>query len=537
MKPIIASILSLIFLLTLWSCAQRGRPDGGPKDKEPPQFVSSKPANYSINYNDENVIIKFDEFVQLNNPRQQIIVSPPLADKPIITPSSSPSKEFIIEMPRDSLLDNTTYTINFGTSIEDYNEANVFPYFKYVFSTGPILDSLKLSGRVFDAKQRLPDENISVVLYQLDSTYSDSTVFQSPPTYIAYTDSTSAFTIENIKAGSYKLFAIKDKNANYTFESDTDKIGFLTDTIQIPTQKTYDLIVFKDFTPVEVNRPKQVSRLQLEFGYKGQPESPEIKLISKLDDSINFQSRILKHPEKDTLQYWYKPYIDKDSLLFTFKNAGQLIDTLEVNPKQIELDSLRLSQSPSSAIGFFEALKLRANTPISTIDTSKISILSQDSTKVNFSSQLKANENTLELNFEKVEKTSYNINLLPGAITDFYEETNDTISYRVSTASYADFGNLELSVDGITTFPVIGELVDKDGKLIKSLYNTNSNIFNFRYISPGTYYFRLIYDTNKNGVWDSGNYLESKQPEVVLYEPKPFEIRAFFDYVQRISLK
>lgn len=534
MKSIVTSFLSLFLLLLLWSCAKRGRPDGGPEDVEPPKFISAKPANYNINYKDDQVVINFDEYVKLKNARQQIIISPPLSEKPSIAPMSAPSKRFEIEVPRDSLLENTTYTINFGTSIEDNNEGNPLPYFKYVFSTGSELDSLKLSGRVFDAFNRLPDDNISVVLHRLDSTYSDSTVFKNQPFYIAYTDSSSAFTIENIKAGQYKIFAIKDKNSNYTFEANTDKIGFLPDTITIPTDKTYDLIVFEDALAFEVERPKQVSRFHFEFGYQGELESPDIQVISEVTDSLKY--RILKDPEKDTLHYWYKPYLKNDSLLFAFKNKSKLIDTLEINPKEIEIDSLKVDIEPSGSIGFLEPISIGANTPISEFNASKIKIISQDSTAVEFTSEYKAEDNLIVLNFEKQEKKRYDIEILPGAITDFFEVTNDTLGLKLSTKSYADYGNLELTVDGISDYPVIGELVDKDNKVIKTIYKTSGNLFDFRYILPGKYYFRLIYDRNKNGKWDSGNYLKSKQPEVVLYEPKAFEIRAFFDYVQRINL-
>jgi hypothetical protein len=536
LKSIVSYLVSFFIVLSVWSCAQRGRPDGGPKDTEPPQFISAKPQNYSINYQSNEIVIKFDEYVKLDNPRQQIIISPPLAHKPNITPQSVPSKEFSIEVPRDSLLENTTYTINFGTSIADNNEGNVLPYFKYVFSTGNELDSLQLSGQVFDAFNRVPDKTISVMLHRLDSSYTDSTVFKKPPTYIAYTDSASAFTIENIKAGQYKLFAIKDANANYKFDADTDKIGFLDDTISIPTEKAYDLFVFKDVLPFKANRPQQISRLQLEFGYQGALSNPDIHLISTLPDSVNFDYRILKHPEKDTLQYWYKPYIDQDSLLFAFKNAGQLVDTLEINPKEIEVDSLRISSTPKSTIGFLEELRLSINTPIAEVDETKLNLMNQDSTTIAFTSTLNKVKNRLEINFEKQEKSRYSLNILPGAITDFYQTTNDTINLNLNTASYADFGNLELSVEGIKRFPVIGELVTETGEVVMSHYKESLSPFNFRYIAPGNYYFRLIYDDNANGQWDSGNYLKSQQAEPVFYEPEPFEIRAFFDYVKRISL-
>lgn len=134
MKDFYRYIIALSVLMVLFSCAQRGRPEGGPEDIDPPEFVGSMPANYSVQYNKNEIKINFDEFVKLENPRQQIIFSPPIEPRPNIMPMSMASKSFTIDMPSDSLQAETTYTINFGMSVQDNNEGNILPYFKYVFN-------------------------------------------------------------------------------------------------------------------------------------------------------------------------------------------------------------------------------------------------------------------------------------------------------------------------------------------------------------------------------------------------------------------
>lgn len=534
MKDLQRFIFCLSVTVLVLSCAQRGRPDGGPEDFDPPVFVGSSPANYSVNYDKNEIKINFDEFVKLDNPRQQVIFSPPIEPRPNIMPMSMASKSFTIDMPVDSLQKETTYTINFGLSVQDNNEGNILPYFKYVFSTGDQLDSLQVKGRVRDAFERKPDENISVLLYQIDSTFNDSIVYNELPTYIAYTDSVSNFNVENVKEGRYKLIAISDKNNNYLFNPKSDKIDFIEKEIDLPTEEEFELSVFKSEIDFSANRPKQVSQMHFEFGYEGKIDSTQIDVIS--DVPADYEYRVYKDFEKDTLHYWYKPFVEKDSLLFEVTNRNYR-DTLEIRPKQIEKDSLRFAANPTGGIGFFEDFTLRANTPIEEIDTTKFSMLTRDSIPVDMKIDLDQTLNQLKVSFEKDEKQRYILRLLPAAITDFYGKTNDTLDYSFNTRSYSDFGNIDLTVNNIDRFPVIVEMVDKNGEIEQSLYHEDGNLFKFKYIKPGEYYFRVIYDDNENGKWDSGNYLKKQKPEEIIYIEKSLKVRAFFDYVEKINLE
>ncbi|SDG95215.1 Ig-like domain-containing protein [Psychroflexus sediminis] len=524
----------LVLLLMLSSCAQRGRPDGGPRDTEPPAFVSSNPENYSTNYKKEEVVINFDEYIILKEPRQQILFSPPIEPRPSIYPLGPASRYIRLDIPQDSLEEKTTYTVNFGTSIRDNNEGNILPYFKYVFSTGDYVDSLQVEGNVFDAYNRLSDENISVMLYALDSTYTDSVVYNQSPRYISYVrDSTSLFSLENLKSGNYKMVAISDKNNNYKFDPAQDKIGFVEDTVKIPTNQLYDILVFKEVLDFEASRPKQISRQHFEFGYQGRLEDYKIDLISETTE--DFESVYFKDEETDTLHYWYKPYLEKDSLLFAFSNKDK-IDTVEIRPKQIEKDSLTISEVKIDKNKLLANFKLKANTPILSFEKDSIRVMTQDTLPVAFDLKMDTLYNHLIFEFDKQEKTTYQINLSPGAITDFFENQNDSLTYNYRTRAYADFGNLALTINNIDEYPVIVELLDERGKVESSVYETEKSTVFFKLLKPGYYYIRLIYDLNANGRWDTGDFLKGLQPEPVLYENQPVEIRANWDDVLNINL-
>ena len=246
MRKIISNlILIIVLVLTISHCANRGRPSGGIKDIVPPEITKSEPKNQSINFQDDEIKIQFDEYIKMKNLQRQLIISPPMDPMPEITPLSNASKFIKIKI-NDTLSPNTTYTFNFGNSIVDNNEENPFPYFKYVFSTGDYIDSLSVSGQITDAKLRQPEDYISVMLYESDTTYTDSIVYKEQPKFVTNTlDSLTTFSIDNIKAGTYRLVALKDENANFTYQPKTDKIGYYEGEITVPTDTIYNITLFK----------------------------------------------------------------------------------------------------------------------------------------------------------------------------------------------------------------------------------------------------------------------------------------------------
>ncbi|MEO1012987.1 MAG: Ig-like domain-containing protein, partial [Bacteroidota bacterium] len=226
-------------LFAFLQCARRGNPTGGPKDVEPPVLLRADPENMSINFDAKTIKLYFDEYVKLKDIQEQLIVSPPLKYPPEISPQSGADKVVEISI-KDTLKENTTYTLNFGQGITDNNEGNPSSFLTYVFSTGDYIDSLTVSGVVKDAYNKEPDEFISVMLYKLDTAYTDSTIYQKPPNYITNTlDSTIIFTLKNLKEGKYALFGIKDEAKNNIFDQNSDKIAFIRDTVDLPTDSIY----------------------------------------------------------------------------------------------------------------------------------------------------------------------------------------------------------------------------------------------------------------------------------------------------------
>ncbi|WP_348646975.1 Ig-like domain-containing protein [Arenibacter sp. S6351L] len=534
----IQRILGFLFLFltvsALVQCARRGAPSGGAKDVTPPKLVKAEPKNMSINFNTKKIRLYFDEYVKLKDIEKQLIVSPPLKYTPLISPQGSANR-YVEIILKDTLKANTTYTLNFGQSIIDNNEGNPLSYFTYVFSTGDYIDSLTVSGVVKDAFNKNADTFISIMLYEIDSTYNDSTIYRQPPNYITNTlDSTPIFHLKNLKEGKYAMFGVKDEAKNNIFNQRVDKIAFIKDTISLPTDSVYLLTMFKELPDYSISVPNFAAKNKIIFGYQGNAKDISVKALSNIPDTV--KTKITKERDKDTLNYWFTPF-KVDSLVFTVANEKEsLIDTFTVKTKKVGLDTLIVQPNQRGSLEFGKPFYIGTNTPISRMDSSKISLARKDSTLVKFMTVLDTIGNKIDFDFEVEPNENYALELLPGAIVDFFETENDTISIKLSTKSYADFGNLRLTLDGAVTYPLIVQLTDEKGVTVKELFANEQKVFEFTNIKPAKYLIRVIYDSNGNQKWDTGNYLQRIQPEKVTYYPNALEVRANWELEQTFTL-
>ncbi|MFB9055454.1 Ig-like domain-containing protein [Mariniflexile ostreae] len=525
---IFIACICLVFI----NCANRGTPQGGPKDITPPKITRATPKNYSINFNAKEIRIYFNEYIKIKDLQKQLIISPPMKTQPEITPLGGASEYIKIKI-FDTLQPNTTYAFNFGNSIVDNNEGNPFPYFRYVFSTGDYIDSLSVKGQIVDAIKRQPETFVSVMLYEMDSTYNDSIVYKETPKYITNTlDSLSTFSIENVKAGKYMLLALKDKNTDYKFQQKTDKIGFYKSPIHVPTDSLYTLKLFSEAPDFKPARPKLAAGGKIEFGYEGHYEGMHIDLLT--DTPAEFKHAITKDEKTDTLYYWYKPHLELDSLVFKVSHPSVEDTQFSVRLRKLDRDSLTLKGFPSGNIGYEEDFKISGTTPISTFDASKIHILNKDSISVAFTSLFDTINNTVALKFPKTESNNYQIRLLPEAFVGFFDTKNDTLDFSLRTSAKDSYGNLRLVLAN-ATYPIIVQLTNEKGEVKHEVYAAKEQAIDFLNISPSKYYIRVVHDTNGNKKYDSGHYLKKIQPEKISHFEMENDVRAGWDFVQTLQ--
>ena len=526
----IAFLLASLLLLT--NCAKRGTITGGKKDTIAPKIIYSSPDNFSTNFKGNEIKINFDELIKVKDVNKQLIISPPMKKQPIIVPQGSASKYISIKI-LDTLAPNTTYSFNFGQSITDNNEGNPYSQFKYVLSTGSYIDSLTVVGKVKDAYEQKPDSFISVMLYDA-KTFTDSTVYKETPLYITSTlDSLKVFSLENLKEGSYKIIALKDKANNNKFNPDTDKIGFIEYPITIPTTDMFELELFQEKRPFKAEKPTQESNNKLFLGYQGDFKNTS---ITATYNNKEVPIKIGKFPskDKDSVQIFY-PNVKMDSIQIAVKNGTYSKNFTSKLKNLKESDSLKIENKTGSVLAFRDAFVLKTTTPIVTIDESKIILKNKDSIAVKFTSKHHDFEQEISFDFKKEENEKYTIELLPGAIKDFYDKSNDSIKFNFSTKQLSDYGNLKINFINVKRYPFIVELLDKKEVLYKTTSTKESSIY-FETIEPKLYTIRIIYDDNSDNEWTTGDYLAKKQAEEIIYFPKLIDVRSNWDVEQDFIL-
>ena len=525
--------IPFLLILILASCAKRGSITGGLKDTIAPVLKMSFPKNFSTNFKGNEIKLTFDEFIKLKDLNKQLIVSPPMKSAPLILPTNA-SKYISIKI-NDTLQPNATYSFNFGQSIQDNNEGNPYNQFKYVFSTGNQIDSLTLNGSVKDAYAKEVESFVSVMLYDANEKINDSVVYTAFPRYITNTlDSLKTFKLENLKAGKYLLVAMKDYNSNAKFNPSKDKIGFHKQLITIPNDSVFELKIFKETPKFKAIKPVQASGNRLILGYEGKINSASKPIIPLKNKTDILPTIVTKFPKKDSLQIWFKP-LKVDSLTINLtKDKYQKEFTFKI--KDQKKDSLKINAVQGNTLKFKERFTLETATPLTKIDQTKMQLINKDSVTVDFKTEYDDFNQQLFFDFKKEETQKYQIRLLPGALTDFLERTNDTLKFIIETRSFADYGNLSVNLQNVKRYPIILELTNERGDVIASEFRgigTEKNTkIDFNLIDANLFSLRMIYDDNNNQEFDSGNYLEKRQPEEVIYFSKSIDVRANWDVEQ-----
>lgn len=519
----------------MMSCAKRGSITGGLKDTLAPVLVSSTPKNFTTDFKGNEITLVFDEYIKLKNLNKQLIISPPMKYEPLITPTGV--SKFINIKIKDTLQPNTTYSFNFGQSIADNNEGNAINQFKYIFSTGPYIDSLKLGGKIKDSYAKNVDNFVSVMLYEANDKYKDSVIYKEFPRYITNTlDSLRTFEFENLKAGKYLLVALKDKSANNKYNPKDDKIGFIKHFITVPNDTIFELELFKETLPLKTFKPIQASGNRLLLPYEGKQNFKTNRpAIVLKNNGETLETIITQFPKKDSLQVWYKPLkvdslsleVTKDTYTkkFNFKVKDQKKDTLNIKAVQ------------NGVINFRDRFTLETETPLVKFDKSKIKLVSKDSTAIDFTTEYNEFEQKLYVDFKKEPLEKYHFTFLPGALTDFYEKTNDTLSYKLNTKEVADYGNLILNLKNVKRFPIIVEVTNKKGdEILASDYSEGKTQIEFNLMLPSQFTIRVIYDDNKNKMYDTGSFLEKRYAEEVFYFQREIDVRTNWDVNETIDL-
>ena len=509
-------LLFPIIGLILFSCAQVVSPTGGERDTTPPVVIREFPENQSTLFKSNEIEITFDEYIQLNNISEELTISPPLDYQPNVRLKG---KTIVIQL-NDTLLENTTYSFNFGSAIKDNHEGNELPNYQYAFSTGKNIDTLKLSGLALDAFTIEPLKEVLVMLYDEPT---DSTPYLKLPRYISKTNSSGEFLIRNIKEGSYLLFALEDKNRNYKFDQANELIAFKKDLVKV----TGDTLGVKLFGFLEDKQPQYLKKSAiknntLQLILNRPADTIDIRPLTNQINRSDFFKKI--YPVKDTVDFFFTRS-DSSSFLVEVLVSNQPIDTIEASILPLsESDTLleSIQSFPQGNHKISKPISIVFSTPLTRIDTTKIS-LTIDSVITDFSVSLKEPYSKKAILSTQInEASSYQIVALPGAFIDIFGRINDTIHSNFKTTEYKDYGNLSVTINSVmegADIPLIIQLSNSSKQLIASSIITNNETIDFNNLNSGTYTLKVIFDSNKNGKWDTGDFSKKQLPEkAALYE-------------------
>lgn len=583
MKKIAINIL-LGFAISafIYSCANVGMPTGGPLDYTAPEVTSTSPENFATNFKGGKIEIFFNEFVQLKEISENFTISPPLKKKPTV---KLKGRSIYVKL-EEELHENTTYTLDFGEGIADNNEGNPLGSYQFVFTTGEQIDSLSIKGKLDNSFDQLPVEKTIVMAYL--NTH-DSVPLTTIPSYVAKTDSAGYFQLNNLSAGDYKLFALVDGNRDFLYNGPGEMIGFY-DKIITPSAHVFeqidsvggDSIVIQKMIATEpsnihVRMFDEENPLQYLSTYKRERrEKIYFEFSAKRTDqlSIDFIDveenedwfLVEKNKTNDTLSYWItdSSIYKRDTLLAKLEylrtdSLGELvsfIDTVKFNfkdPKKAKVSKKKQEKmkikkpvykfklKTSSSQDLHKDLVLDFNEPLKEINKDSIHFYQiQDTLQIPIDYKMEKDSANLlryHIKIDWTPETSYVVNMDSTAFLNIYGINSDKYEGRVTTREKEYYGKIELDVLNVKQ-PLVVQLLKngKSEKVIQSQRIYSDQVVLFTYLAPDTYIVKVIVDKNDNGKWDTGNYKENLQPEMVQYFRKEMKVRSNWEVNDRIEI-
>ena len=579
-------IFIIIAAAVMYSCSNIGNPSGGPIDKTPPIFMRSNPTPNAVNVKDRKIEIFFDEIVTLKDPSTKIIVSPAQTEMPRM---SALGRKVTVELV-DSLLPNTTYTIDFSNSIQDNNEGNAIDNFAFAFSTGSVIDSMRVSGYVLDSRTLEPMQSVVV---GLQSNLADSAFHKEKLQRVALTNDRGQFTIRNVSPGSYHIFALKDLDRDYKFGNPTEDIAFL-DSIIVPSIGSREAAdtVYNDLNEIDTimratrpayfpnnillsmfneDRKSQYlannlrvdsTRISLTFA-AASDTLPSLSIVGRNDVPDQWYT-LERSQTNDTLTYWIRPphLVSADTLMVattylrtdTTSNLSWGTDTLKFtfqrqkakkkkkNEETDSLEQIRFMELHPLANGTQEVyapLLLQTGTPIERYSREAFHLqckLQNDTTF--YPAEIKSialrdstlSRHDLMLKVDWEPGAAYKLAVDSLAMTDIYGLQTKPLKVDFNVRKMEEYGNIVFNIPAVRDSAIV-ELLDGTEKIVlrAPVKSHRAELLN---LLPGKYYARLFIDRNGNGKYDTGNYDMHLQPEETVYYPGAINLKKNWDVEQ-----
>lgn len=559
-KVVSVGILCLLYV----ACASPGVPSGGEKDEVPPRIIGTVPPNYATNFDSKRISISFNEFVKLDA-SQKVIISPPQKKKPKIRLKE---RKIVVDL-RDSLRENTTYTIDFGKSIVDNNEGNPLGEYRYVFTTGAQIDEMGLAGFVRGSRVDTVAEGVTVALYNPSYMFNP---YETLPDYMTQTDSLGFFIFNNIVDGEYKILAFHDENNNNILDVE-EPMGFrksnIHTSITVDAEKKQDSLQLDQYTKFKNTDlllrifPPVISQQYLKDYKRNSREKITFIFNAPRKDSLEvaFLNTEKKAPfliessrKNDSLIYWIA---DKDiaridtlitqlSYLRTNSLGGLALhkDTVKLvykkprkKGKKKEEDSkfMKIQTNMSGKLNYFDALTLTFEVPIDGLKEEDISLTSlRDSIEIPQKISLRKDSilpfRKFQVLCDLAPAQKYKLRIDSMKVYDCREIPNKELKTSFETYDTSYYGRIFVTISNGEPGVWIQLVAAKnpDEVLVQKQWKKGAKI-HFENLPPDTYLMKALWDTNGNGEWDTGDYKTLRQPEKTAIFKKEIKLLSNWD--------
>ena len=545
----LVELVLLVLLATTSGCARPGYPTGGPKDEEPPVALGCKPANESRNFNAKEFYIQFNEYVVLKNASENVLVSPPMKNKPEFT---TKGKGVLVKI-NDTLQANTTYLFQFKEAIADFTEGNLLPSYEYVFSTGADMDTMSLNGQVIDARSGNPwKETVTVMAYkdpESDVVALDDTIATFvQPDFVTRCDKEGHFAFHYIPEGSYRLVALEDKNRNLSVDV-ADAVAWDTaffkahpipDSTQAIKQSSNQAITL--FISQPDNTKQRITKSG--FAEKGRiVVATQLPLERPTIEGLEAEWRL--NSRRDTLTLWC---IDAklDSARFVVSDPSGIQDTLRLRYTQKIKGGRRkvgANESKTPLIkalcdgnkAYYDDLKLAFTNPIVSSPDSSVKtqpaaspapqaevMLMKDSTVRYYPITVDSTGLIARIEASLKSGEKYHVHIADSLFTDLYGNFSDSLSFDLTPK---DYGILSIDIENLMEFPLVIEVLDKRDTVIQQQGIASSGKLRFTHLPSGDYRLRAVIDRNGDGRWTPGDYRQQRLPEESVFFEKTLNLR------------
>lgn len=560
------TILIGLSAVVVCGCANRGiGPQGGPRDEIPPMEVSAVPENGSVGFTGKRIEVTFNEYLQLDNVSQHLIMSPPQQNPPEV---KARGKRLLVNFV-DSLHENTTYTLDFGNAVCDYTERNPLRNYTYSFSTGDVIDTMEVRGRVYEAESLNPVKGVTVGIY---SDLADSAFVSAPFLRIAKTDSLGAFRIANMHAGDYRLYAVEDISRDYrltigealAFDEDilTPEVRphFHTDSLGRDSLVGYEygpadlvLWMFREKQQrLYMQRSSRDQRQTVRVSFSASPDS--LPTFRALNDSVRFHAQYSAKGDSVTLWMTDSFSIYQDSLQFEVRYRATdslyhlqwMTDTiralwhapnlsakaLKAQARKEKRRRLELKSNAKTAFELNDTLRISCSTPLAQIIADSIHLYEKkDSTYKRVPFTL-APHDTLPMELTVLAKLGagkqYELWVDSAALHDLYGAPNNPARFTLQMKTPEDYSTLKVTLTPFEPQARI-QVLNAQDKVVRELPAKEEGTL-FRYLRPDTYYLRLYIDANGDGEWTTGSWTAKRQPEKVYYFPTKIQTKSNWDF-------